>query len=149
MEKEIPKTKVRHAFPWPISRHRCGFRVPVTHVFLQMISASIISDRLKVNMSVARRAMAELVRLSASRSLIQLSFPFAYRQTCALRCARSLPDPVPSTRRASSSPSPSTKRRSVGALLVFDAHASSCIALALLSVLHVVAKCKAFVLCAI
>jgi hypothetical protein len=114
-----------------------------------MISASIISDRLKVNMSVARRAMAELVRLSASRSLIQLSFPFAYRQTCALRCARSLPDPVPSTRRASSSPSPSTKRRSVGALLVFDAHASSCIALALLSVLHVVAKCKAFVLCAI
>jgi hypothetical protein len=26
-----------------------------------MISASIISDRLKVNMSVARRAMAELV----------------------------------------------------------------------------------------
>jgi hypothetical protein len=35
---------------------------------LQMISASIISDRLKVNMSVARHAMAELVRPRALSS---------------------------------------------------------------------------------
>ena len=58
MEKEIPKTKVRPLprCPCPLSQKRF-----LTRPRLQMISASIISDRLKVNMSVARRAMAELV----------------------------------------------------------------------------------------
>jgi hypothetical protein len=39
-----------------------------------MISASIISDRLKVNMSVARRAMAELVRRPVPPFLLSPTF---------------------------------------------------------------------------
>jgi hypothetical protein len=57
-----------------------------------MISASIISDRLKVNMSVARRAMAELVRPLPHLFLsLSLSSRCSRRPTCAARAAACSP----------------------------------------------------------